>query len=353
MNPIEKNSEIILKALVEDGKKQYSNKQIFSLTNLSPQEISDSVDYLDSLGALKSYAESGMKPYDFSFIFMKSRGRDLYNEIIEREKTINENISSDILPIDSSGNTNSKDKQNSIVPNAEKILEKLLVLIKDPTIIDGYNSNENLIAWASKVVPLLQYNPQYQSKFLNYQEVAIVSHLKMQTRQAFQLMKSQVTMAIEELKLMIDLGKSDEEVQEKFFPKGFYYDATKALGDIIKSAKSKIFLIDNYIDDNILDFFTLKESCVELHIITQNMKNAMKHYAKQFSLQYGFLEIRISKDYHDRFIIIDETTFYHFGASLKDLGNKAFMFSKIEEEGNKNTLLEKWHKDWASSDVLI
>jgi hypothetical protein len=65
------------------------------------------------------------------------------------------------------------------------------------------------------------------------------------------------------------------------------------------------------------------------------------------------LEIRISKDYHDRFLIIDETTFYHFGASLKDLGNKAFMFSKIEEEKNKATLLEKWQTDWMSSNAVI
>ena len=197
-----------------------------------------------------------------------------------------------------------KDRPN--IPNASKILEKLVELIKDPSIIDGYESNDKLIAWASKVVPLLQYNLQYQSKFISYKEIAIVSHLKIQTRQAFQLMKSQVNMAIEELKLMIDLENSDDEVHEKFFPKGFYYDASKTLGEIIKSAKSKIFLIDNYIDENILDFFTLKEANVELFIMTQSMKDAMKYFAKQFSLQHGGLEIRISKDYHDRFLIIDE-----------------------------------------------
>ena len=258
-----------------------------------------------------------------------------------------------ILHIESVKSAIADKKQNSKMPNSNKILEKLVELMKDPSIINGYESSDNLIAWASKVVPLLQYNPQFQSKFMSYQEIAIVSHLKMQTRQAFQLMKSQVKMAIEELKLMIELKKTDDEVQEKFLPKGFYYDASKALGEIIKSAKSKIFLIDNYIDENILDFFTLKEANVKLFIITKNMKSAMKHYAKQFSLQYGGLEIRISKDYHDRFLIVDETTFYHFGASLKDLGNKAFMFSKIKKESNKTTILENWRNDWLSSNVVI
>jgi len=33
---------------------------------------------------------------------------------------------------------------------------------------------------------------------------------------------------------------------------------------------------------------------------------------------------------HDRFLIIDEKTVYHFGASLKDLGKKWFAFSKMD-----------------------
>jgi len=33
---------------------------------------------------------------------------------------------------------------------------------------------------------------------------------------------------------------------------------------------------------------------------------------------------------HDRFVIIDEKTIYHFGASLKDLGKKWFAFSKLD-----------------------
>jgi len=35
---------------------------------------------------------------------------------------------------------------------------------------------------------------------------------------------------------------------------------------------------------------------------------------------------------HDRFIIIDESLVYHFGAALKDLGKKWIAFSKMEIE---------------------
>lgn len=36
------------------------------------------------------------------------------------------------------------------------------------------------------------------------------------------------------------------------------------------------------------------------------------------------------KEAHDRFLILDKTELYHFGASLKDLGKKWFAFSKMD-----------------------
>lgn len=41
-------------------------------------------------------------------------------------------------------------------------------------------------------------------------------------------------------------------------------------------------------------------------------------------------EIKIFTKAHDRFLIIDKITTYHFGASLKDLGKKWFAFSKMD-----------------------
>ncbi len=235
------------------------------------------------------------------------------------------------------------------------ILDKLEKLLDDPLVKDELESKDDLMIWSSKVAPLLQFNPQYQSKFLSYQEVAVLAQLKLQTRQAFQIMKSQVVMAIGELKLINDLESSncDDEIREKLFPKGFYYDASIALGNIIKSAKVSIYLIDNFIDENILNFFTIKEDAVVLRIISKEIKDVVKQFAKQFNRQYGKLEIHISNDYHDRFLIIDEKTFFHFGASLKDLGKKMFMFSEIEENENRKILFEKWQKDWLTSIQVI
>ena len=44
----------------------------------------------------------------------------------------------------------------------------------------------------------------------------------------------------------------------------------------------------------------------------------------------GVLSIRTSKNFHDRFLIIDDTVLYLIGASLKDLGWKCFAFTKLD-----------------------
>ena len=51
---------------------------------------------------------------------------------------------------------------------------------------------------------------------------------------------------------------------------------------------------------------------------------------KKYNEQYPAIEIKEFMNSPDRFIIIDNTTVYHFGASLKDLGKKWFSFSKMD-----------------------
>jgi len=53
---------------------------------------------------------------------------------------------------------------------------------------------------------------------------------------------------------------------------------------------------------------------------------------EKHNAQHPKIEIQKFTKAHDRFLIIDKTTVYHFGASLKDLGKKWFAFSKMEVE---------------------
>lgn len=59
-------------------------------------------------------------------------------------------------------------------------------------------------------------------------------------------------------------------------------------------------------------------------IYTQKRTRLTKTDAENFNAQYPTLEVKYTKAFHDRFLILDRKTAYHVGASLKDAGRNAF-----------------------------
>ena len=124
--------------------------------------------------------------------------------------------------------------------------------------------------------------------------------------------------------------QKDTEFKQKIFYKGQIWDSYEIIIDIIKTAKSKIVIIDNYIDDNVFKMLQKKNKDVEVVILTSPNCNITKLDIKKFNEQYPTLKIIITDKFHDRFIIIDSKKLYHCGASFKDLGKKCFGINKIE-----------------------
>ncbi len=122
-----------------------------------------------------------------------------------------------------------------------------------------------------------------------------------------------------------------EEFKQKIFFDGQIYDAYSLIIDIIKRAKNKILIIDNYIDDSILEMLKKKNKNVEVIILTIQNNKLTKLDMKKFNKQYPTLKIAYTNKFHDRFVVIDNKELYHCGASLKDLGKKCFAISKIED----------------------
>ena len=132
---------------------------------------------------------------------------------------------------------------------------------------------------------------------------------------------------------------NDLELKEGIFYNGQIYDAYAFVNDLLKSAKSEIILVDNYIDDTI---FTLcsKYSNINFIIYTQTINKQLKLDFQKYNKQYKNIKLKEIKNFHDRFLIIDKNEIYHIGASLKDLGNKVFAFSKLNIDINSFELLE-------------
>ena len=124
--------------------------------------------------------------------------------------------------------------------------------------------------------------------------------------------------------------KNYEPQQNHIFYNGQIFDAYLFVSDIIKSAKSSIKLIDNYIDESTLVLFTKRDAKVDMKIYTKTISKQLKLDLEKHNAQYPKIDIEIFDLSHDRFLIIDEKDIYHFGASLKDLGKKWFAVSKMD-----------------------
>ncbi len=117
--------------------------------------------------------------------------------------------------------------------------------------------------------------------------------------------------------------------KQGIFYDGQIFDAYKFVSGLIKSAKKSIVLIDNYVDESVLTLFS-KNQKINVVIYTKNFGKQLQLDLKKYNSQYRPIEIRRFDKSHDRFLIIDNSDVYHFGASLKDLGKKWFAFSKFD-----------------------
>ena len=109
------------------------------------------------------------------------------------------------------------------------------------------------------------------------------------------------------------------------------FDASVFAARHILSAKKSIFLIDSWVDVVTLELLAKKTKGVTVEIITSHRGNRISASdIAKFNAQHGGLSVRLSKNFHDRFLIIDDKTLYLVGASLKDLGSKCFAFAKLD-----------------------
>ncbi len=130
-------------------------------------------------------------------------------------------------------------------------------------------------------------------------------------------------------KVLTAIESKDIQPKQGIFFDGQVFDAYLFVSELIRSAKKSIILIDNYIDDTVLTLFSKRKKGVSVIILTQKISKQLELDVKKFNEQYPPVEIKEFAVSHDRFLIIDDTTVHHFGASLKDLGKKWFAFSKM------------------------
>ena len=114
---------------------------------------------------------------------------------------------------------------------------------------------------------------------------------------------------------------------------GQIFDAYVFVCDLIKRARKRIVLIDNYIDETVLTLLNKRNRGVLATVYTKRIDDNLRLDIERHNDQYMPVNVRTASNIHDRFLIIDDTL-YHIGASIKDLGKKLFAFSQMETSPN-------------------
>jgi hypothetical protein len=128
--------------------------------------------------------------------------------------------------------------------------------------------------------------------------------------------------------------------QQKIFFNGQVFDAFSMLVELVGSAEKEIVLIDGYVDTNTLNIMAKKIKGVDVRIYTQN-ESLSTSDVNSFNAQYPTLSVFRTKDFHDRFLVLDGKMTYHIGASLKDAGKKCFAISLMKDEEVTHAIMNR------------
>ena len=124
--------------------------------------------------------------------------------------------------------------------------------------------------------------------------------------------------------------RTNQPPVEGIFFDGQIFDAYRFVNDLIRKAKNRVVLIDNYVDDTVLAMLDKRAAGVTATIYTQHVSQQLQLDIDRHNAQYAPIAVEHFNRAHDRFLLIDEEV-YHIGASLKDLGRKWFAFTLMHD----------------------
>lgn len=118
------------------------------------------------------------------------------------------------------------------------------------------------------------------------------------------------------------------------FFNGQMFESYSLVEELIQRAKKRVMLIDDYVDASVLEHLRMRKKGVPVDVYvnkrhqTAAMKEVFDVYHKQYPTEH--VELHTFEKSHDRWMIIDDEV-YHFGASIKDLGQKWFAVNRVTE----------------------
>lgn len=188
---------------------------------------------------------------------------------------------------------------------------------------------ENGVAMLSSVLrsqTAIEVNIKIMRAFTTFRKFLTTNMGLFQRMESLELRQLKTESKVDEV--LDYLNRTDVPCQGLFFD-GQIFDAYSVMSDLIRKAKKRIVVIDNYVDDTVLKLLDKRGQNVTATILTKSISDKLVQDLQRHNSQYPPIEIKVLTKAHDRFLVIDDEV-YHIGASLKDLGKKLFAFSLME-----------------------
>ena len=123
--------------------------------------------------------------------------------------------------------------------------------------------------------------------------------------------------------------QSPKLLPEQIFATGCVWDAWTYVSDLVRSAKQRIVLVDNFVDDRVLSLLDKRADGVEATIHSRYYEPFLVDL-KKHNAQYREIDfVQLSQKNHDRFLIVDKDV-YLLGASVKDMGAGMCAVTKMQ-----------------------
>ena len=115
---------------------------------------------------------------------------------------------------------------------------------------------------------------------------------------------------------------------EALFGTGCVWDAYSFLSSLIRSAKNRIILIDNFVDERTLLLLDKRENGVECVVHTRYNRQTELDFKKHNAQCAAIRMIQLPHQIHDRYLVVDDEVWL-LGASAKDMGHSLCTVIKV------------------------
>lgn len=204
------------------------------------------------------------------------------------------------------------------------------------------------------VEPIISRYPDYQLEFSVLPKRQELSHRN--TATSFISFRSFLDGVIKQETLGTD-SLLDQVENEIFIDSSKPFSAYKVIADITSTASVNLKIVDNFIDLASLEFFLHLNTKIKVEILTKQVNPGIASFKTglaKFISEWGGtdFEIKNTKFFHDRYIIIDDKEVWHVGPSLNYLGRKPAMITKIQDESIVKHIIDLFNSEWSTASIV-